>query len=87
MDSNKIKELITFTDIPGSSQAHVSYPEAAAFVKFLIEKYGKQKFKETYKHLLNSDSESIAVKNMEKLEVIYGKSIDILIEEFHSNYQ
>jgi hypothetical protein len=82
-----IKELITFTDIPGPSQAHVSYPEAAAFVKFLIEKYGKQKFKETYKHLLNSDSESIAVKNMEKLEVIYGKSIDILIEEFHSNYQ
>jgi len=81
-----IKELITFTDIPGPSQAHVSYPEAAAFVKFLIEEYGKQKFLETYNRLDNSDSESVSVKNIEKLEAIYGKPINILINEFHSNY-
>jgi hypothetical protein len=82
-----IKKLITFTDIPGPSQAHVSYPEAAAFVKFLIEKYGKQKFKETYERLVNSDSESIHVKNLERLEVIYGKPIVIIIDEFRRNYQ
>ncbi len=81
-----IKELITFTDIPGPSQAHVSYPEAAAFVKFLIEKYGKQRFIETYKSLINSDVESIIIENIKKLETIYNKSLDILIEEFHKDY-
>jgi len=54
-----IKELITFTDIPGPSQAHVSYPEATAFVKFLIEKYGKQTFFETFESLTNSNEKSI----------------------------
>lgn len=81
-----IAELITFTDIPGKSPAHVSYPEAAAFVKFLIEGYGKKRFVETFRELTNSDQRSIQNENIEKLETIYGKSLDILIDEFHQFY-
>jgi hypothetical protein len=81
-----IKKLMTFTDIPGPSQAHVSYPEAAAYVKFLIEKYGKQKFFEVFTNLTNSDKESVHTENIKKLETIYGKAIDIIIEEFLREY-
>lgn len=79
-----IKDLIKYTDIPGPSPAHVSYPEAAAFVKYLLETYGLQKFKECYSGLVNSDIEQL--KNMDSLEAIYGKSLDILIDEFNANY-
>jgi hypothetical protein len=78
-----IKELLTFTDIPGKSQAHVSYPEATAFVKFLIETYGKQRFIEAFVQLTNSDEESIQLENLDKLATIYSTSPDNLIEEFH----
>ena len=81
-----INELITFTDIPGNSPAHVSYPEAAAFVKFLIERYGKKRFVETFRELTNSDQRAVQDENREKLEKIYGTPIDILIDEFHQYY-
>lgn len=81
-----ITELITFTDIPGNSPAHVSYPEAAAFVKFLLDRYGKESFVETFRELTNSDQGSIQNENMDRLETIYGKPLGILIDEFHQFY-
>jgi hypothetical protein len=82
-----IHELMKFTDIPGPSQADVSYPEAAAFVKFLMDKYGKQRFFSTYRNLINSDEESIITENARKLETIYDLPIDVLVEEFHKYYE
>jgi hypothetical protein len=82
-----IQELITFTDIPGTSPAHVSYPEAAAFVRFLIEKYGKQRFLESFRELSNSDQEAIQNENVKKLERIYGKPVEELIDEFRQFYR
>jgi hypothetical protein len=81
-----IRELFTFTDIPGNSPAYVSYPEAAAFVKFLIETYGRHKFMESFRELHNPDQEAILEENIRKFEVIYGKPVEILIDEFHQFY-
>lgn len=82
-----IKELLTFTDIPGKSQAHVSYPEATAFVKFLIETYGKQRFIESFIQLINSEEKIIQMENLDRLAKIYSTSVDKLIEDFHIYYQ
>jgi hypothetical protein len=44
----KLEELIKFTEIGlEKSQPPISYAEAASFVKYLIETYGAQKFRET----------------------------------------
>lgn len=81
-----ILELLTYTDIPGNSPAHVSYPEAAAFVKFLTESYGKQRFIESFRELHNPVQEAIHNQNIRKLEKIYGKPLEALIDEFHRFY-
>jgi len=81
-----IKELIAFRDIPGPSPAHISYPEAAAFVKFLIEKYDKHRFFKVYKSLTNSSDELIILDNIEKLELIYDLPFDNLVNEFRKVY-
>jgi len=71
----ELHELLTYTEI-GSSETRppISYPEAGAFVKFLIDKYGKDKFLRAYKTLKNSNDKTIHQQNIETLKKIYGKS-------------
>ncbi len=50
-----------------------SYCIVGSFVTFLIEKYGKEKFKELYQE---TDRENTAEKNKKIFKEIYGVSID-----------
>ena len=81
-----LEELLTYTDI-GSRETRppVSYAEAAAFVKFLIEKYGKDKFLKAYKNLKNSDEKAVQQQNIETLKQIYGKSLTELEKEWEKH--
>jgi len=79
-----LKDLIVYDDIgPEWSRPPVSYPEAGAFVKFLIDTYGKEKFLQAYKSLENSKDNSVIEENIKKLEEIYDKPLDALAEEWH----
>lgn len=82
-----LDELITYTNI-GSAQSRppVSYPEAASFVKFLIDSYGKDKFLETYKILEHSGNKQIQKRNIEKLTNIYGKSLIELGKQWEETF-
>ncbi|GAJ20406.1 unnamed protein product, partial [marine sediment metagenome] len=56
----QLAELITYTDIgPEWSRPPVSYAEAGAFAKFLIDEYGRDKFLRAYKTLKNSDDKAV----------------------------
>jgi hypothetical protein len=82
-----IEELITYTEI-GSSESRppVAYPEAASFVKFLIDKYGRSKFLRTYKNLKNSGDKTVQQKNFRKLKEIYDKSLKELEKEWEKAF-
>ncbi len=68
-----LEELLTYTQIgPGWSRPPVAYPEAGAFVKFLIDTYGKEKFLQAYKSLTNAKIKSVLKQNKAKLKTIYG---------------
>ncbi len=71
-----LRELLTYTDIgPGWSRPEIAYPEAASFVKFLIDQYGKEKFLEAFKTLKNSQDGAVHRKNVAILEQIYGNPL------------
>ena len=79
----ELEELLTYTEI-GSRETNppVAYPEAASFVKFLIDTHGKDRFLEAYRTLRNSGDESAQRQNVEALRGIYGKSLDELKNEW-----
>jgi hypothetical protein len=78
-----LAELLTYQDIGSDeSQPLVSYPEAGAFVKFLVDTYGKGKFLTAYKELHNSGDSAGQQQNIAALERIYGKSISELNREW-----
>jgi len=69
-----IDKLFTYTDIgPEGTQPAISYPEAASFVKFLISKYGLEKFRQGYGSFQNADDAAAVQKNKESFRAIYGK--------------
>ncbi len=82
-----LEELIDFTEI-GSMETRppIAYPEAASFVKYLIDTYGEDKFLEAYKQLQNSDNKQVLEKNIEKLTNIYGKSFDELKKHWEKTF-
>jgi prepilin-type processing-associated H-X9-DG protein len=76
----ELKELVGFTEI-GSMKTRppVAYPQAASFVKFLVETYGKERFLEVYKTLQNGrDNE----QNIERLERICNRAFPELEREW-----
>lgn len=82
-----LEELITYTEIGSmESRPPIAYPEAAAFVKFLIDKYGKDKFLKAYKTLRNSDDNSVQQKNIRTLKQIYGKPLKELEQEWENTF-
>jgi beta-lactamase regulating signal transducer with metallopeptidase domain/tetratricopeptide (TPR) repeat protein len=68
----ELKELVGFTEI-GSKKTRppVAYPQAASFVKFLVETYGKERFLEVYKTLENWRDNG---QNIERLERICNRA-------------
>ncbi|MDH4180115.1 MAG: hypothetical protein OEV33_06350, partial [Armatimonadota bacterium] len=80
-----LEELLTYTEI-GSSESRppVAYAEAGAFVKFLVDSYGKAKFLEAYGALQNSDSQPIHEQNAEALQRVCGKSVASLDLQWHA---
>lgn len=81
----ELEELLTYTEIgSGETNPPVAYPEAASFVKFLIDTYGKDKFLEAYRTLRNSGDKSVQQQNVEALHGIYGKSLDELKRQWKS---
>lgn len=78
-----LKELITYTEIGSSeSKPPISYAEASAFVKFLIDTYGRDKFLQAYKSLKNSDKKMVQWLNVGSLQKIYGKSLQQLEKQW-----
>ena len=78
-----LEELVTYTEIGSrESQPPVSYAEAASFVKFLVDKYGKDKFLRAYKALTNSNDKRVHRQNLEKLADIYGQSLQQLDKQW-----
>jgi hypothetical protein len=74
-----LEELLTYTEIgSGESNPPVAYPEAASFVKFLIDTYDKDKFIKAYRTLRNSNDKATQQQNVKALEKIYDKSLDEL---------
>ena len=82
-----LEELLTYTEIGSAkSRSRISYPEAGAFVKFLVETYGKDKFLQAYKQLKNSSKKSEHKRNKAKLERIYGRPLEQLAKQFQKAY-
>lgn len=82
-----LEELITYTEIGSAkTQPPVAYPEAASFVKFLIDNYGKDKFLQAYKKLRNSGDKAIQQQNVKTLEIICHKSLTELKTEWESTF-
>ena len=84
----ELEELITYNEI-GSHQSRppIAYAEAACFVKFLIDEYGKDKFLQAYKKLKNSNSKIVHWTNKMALQNIYGKRLYELKEEWEKAFQ
>ena len=57
------------------SRPPVAYAEAASFVKFLIERYGKDRFLQTYRQLVNSDDPQDHEQNRHILKNTYGVTL------------
>ena len=83
----ELEELLTYTEIGSSaSNPPVAYPEAASFVKFLIDTYGKDKFLKAYRTLRNSNDKSTQQQNAEALQGIYEKSLSQLKAEWQAAF-
>lgn len=79
-----LEELLTCTDIGSPwSRPPTSYAETGAFVKFLLDVYGKERFLKIYKTLKNSEDKGAHQQNQEQFECIYGKLLDMLCQEWH----
>jgi prepilin-type processing-associated H-X9-DG protein len=81
----ELPKLLSFTEI-GSEQTRppVAYAEAASFVKFLIDTYGKDKFLQAYKTLRNSGNKAVQEDNVKKLEQICGKPLQTLQQQWEA---
>ncbi|MGD8787546.1 MAG: hypothetical protein PVJ60_09000, partial [Phycisphaerales bacterium] len=83
-----LEELITYTEIGSyESKPPIAYAEAASFVKFLIENYGKTKFLQAYKTLKNSNNVAVQQQNIKELEQIYGQPLQQLEKDWKNSFQ
>ena len=85
-----LQELLTYTDIGSQgSRTVLAYVEAGAFVKYLLETYGKDRFLEAYQKLTNSEDPQICRRNQQALKLIYGLPLqeidDDWVRSFSSN--
>jgi hypothetical protein len=65
--------LFGFTEIGSqASNPPVAYPQAASFVKFLVERYGIDTFRDAYRMLASTDEPAGVLANEEAFAAIYG---------------
>jgi hypothetical protein len=84
----ELEELITYNEIGShESRPPIAYAEAASFVKFLIDEYGRDKFLRAYKELKNSNSKIVHWTNKMAIQNIYGKQLSELQEEWEKAFQ
>ena len=82
-----LKELLTYTDIGSQgSRTVLAYVEAGAFVNFLIETFGKEKFLDAFKKLTKPEDPKIRRQNQEELERIYGSPLQKLEEDWERSF-
>lgn len=73
-----ISNILSYDEIGNSKNATLDYCISASFVEFLINKYGKQKFLELYKSLLNVNSD----KNKMMFEKTYREKFNQIENEW-----
>jgi hypothetical protein len=79
----ELRELLGYTEIgPAQSRPQIAYPEAASFVKFLIDTCGKDKFLQAYRTLRNSSDKGIQQGNVRNLEQICDRTLGTLQQEW-----
>ncbi|HET6455020.1 MAG TPA: hypothetical protein VFI02_11500 [Armatimonadota bacterium] len=82
-----LKELLSYTNIGSQgSRTVLAYVEAGAFVKYLIETFGKDRFLDAFKKLENSEDPKILRQNQEELERIYGSPLLKLEEDWERSF-
>lgn len=82
-----LQELFTYTDIGSQGNRTVlAYVEVGAFVKYLIETYGKEKFLEAFKKLISSEDPEIRRQNQLELERIYGAPLQKLEGDWERSF-
>jgi hypothetical protein len=78
-----LPELLTYPEIgPERSRPEVSYPLAGSFVKFLVERQGREKFLEAYGVLRKPKDLAMHTSNTQTLERIYGRPLPQLEDEW-----
>jgi hypothetical protein len=81
----ELRELLGYTEIGSpKSRPTIAYPEAASFVKFLIDTHGKDKFLQAYKALRNSSEANVRAENITKLEDLYGQPLQTLQQRWEA---
>jgi len=76
-------ELLKRTEIGARhDDGEVAYPESASFVKFVVDKYEREKFLELYRRLRNGDSDRVLMGNVKIIKEVLGKDVDALEEEW-----
>jgi len=72
-----LPQLFRFTDIgPGWSKPGIAYPEAASVVKYLVERYGFEKFILAYRSLKRSSDDQDIATNRAKFTEIFGIGLE-----------
>lgn len=84
----KIEDIFSFTEI-GSEQTRsgIAYPQAASMVKYIIDKYGLDKFKEIYKTLKRSNNPEQIEINRGEFKRIIGIEIFAFEKEWLENLE
>lgn len=83
-----LQELISYVEIGSlESRPPVAYAEAASFVKFLIDEYGKEKFLRAYRTLANTNNAAVQQRNIEALTDIYGATLAQLDQRWQQGIQ
>jgi hypothetical protein len=73
-----LRRLLSFDDIgPDASQPAISYPEACSVVRFLVNRYGLEKFRQAFA--------SVRADDVNALEKVYGTSIEDIERSWLSN--
>ena len=80
-----LRELLTYNEIGSKeSKPPIAYPEAASFVGFLIDTYGKEKFLGAYREPKNARSQADNDRNADMLKRIYGQPLSALVKRWEN---
>ncbi len=82
----KIEDLFAFTEIgSGRTKPPIAYPQAASMVKYIIDKYGIDKFAELFRTLKSSNDPEQIEANKRDFKKILGKDIFTFESEWLEN--